>query len=91
MENSNKHQQTGLKDISNITRNLVSAFPQVSTATFKNNIITNTSMKTTSSKGQLISEWRFGCLNFPKTIKKNWWIFALGTKKWWNQNDQGAL
>jgi hypothetical protein len=48
MENSNKHQQTGLKDISNITRNLVSAFPQVNTATIKN-ISTNTNMKTTSS------------------------------------------
>jgi len=50
MENSsNKHQQTGLKDISNITRNLVSAFPQVNTATIKNTISTNTNMKTTSS------------------------------------------
>ena len=30
MENSNK--QSGLKDISNISRNLVSAFPQVNSA-----------------------------------------------------------
>ena len=49
MENSNK--QSGLKDISNITRNLVSAFPQVNTAqTIKNTTIsTNTNMKNTSS------------------------------------------
>jgi len=51
MENSNnKHQQTGLKDISNISRNLVSAFPQVNTAqAIKNSLSTNTNMKTTSS------------------------------------------
>lgn len=49
MENSNK--QSGLKDISNISRNLVSAFPQVNTAqAIKNSTIsTNTNMKTTSS------------------------------------------
>ena len=49
MENPNK--QSGLKDISNISRNLVSAFPQVNTAqAIKNSTIsTNTNMKTTSS------------------------------------------
>ena len=43
------------------------------------------------SKGQLISEWLFDVLNFPKKQHKIWWISALESKKWLNQKDKGTL
>ena len=43
------------------------------------------------SKGQLISEWLFDFLNFPKNQRKIWWISALESKKWLNQKDKFTL
>ena len=36
------------------------------------------------AKGQLISEWLFDVLNFPKNQQKIWQISALEYKKWSN-------
>ena len=38
-------------------------------------------------KSQLISEWLFDFLNFPKNNKKIWWISTLESKKWLIQKD----
>ena len=39
-------------------------------------------------KGQVISEWNFGDLNFPKKDKeKNWWSSALDYKKLSNKKN----
>ena len=42
-------------------------------------------------KGQLISEWLFDFLNFPKNQRKNLMNSALESKKWLNQKDEGTL
>ena len=47
--------------------------------------------KLTESKGQLISEWLFDFLNFPKNQGKIWQISALETKKRWNQQTKGTF
>ena len=39
-------------------------------------------------KGQLISEWNFGVLSFPK---KNWQISAQESKMWSNQQNIGPF
>ena len=41
------------------------------------------------TKGQLLSEWFFDVLNFPK--KTNIKISALESKKWLNHKDKGTL
>ena len=46
--------------------------------------------KLTESKGQLISEWLFDFLNFPKNQGKIWWISTLESIQWSNQKDKGT-
>ena len=46
---------------------------------------------TAATKGQLISEWLFGVLNFPKSNAKIGWNSALKSKEWSNQKDQGTF
>ena len=48
----------------------------------------------TACKGQLISEWLFDVLNFPKKQRKNakiWLIYALESKKWLIHRDKDTL
>ena len=41
--------------------------------------------------GQLISEWLFDVLNFPKTNTKTSWISTQEFKKWLNLKDKGTV
>ena len=43
------------------------------------------------SKGQLVSEWFFDFLKFPKNQRKIWQISALETKKWSNQQSKNTF
>ena len=45
----------------------------------------------TRPKGQLISEWLFDVLNFPKNNEKIWWISALESRNWWNWKNKGPF
>ena len=47
--------------------------------------------KPSDIKGQLLSEWLFDVLNFPKTNAKIWNIYALESKKWLNHKYKGTL
>ena len=45
----------------------------------------------TPAKGELISDWLFDVLTFPKkTNAKIWWISALESKMWLNHKDKGT-
>ena len=45
-------------------------------------------IKGNTYKGQLISEWLFDVLNFPKANAKIWWISALGSRNWLNWKNE---
>jgi hypothetical protein len=44
-----------------------------------------------NGKGQLISEYLFGVIDFPKNQQKIWQIFAIESKKWKNQQSKSTF